>query len=358
MVKFARRKFLVAGVSAASGGAIARSVQAQPAPAAPAPAQNAGEPLDAIVGSDEDEFTGPVNRPNRPAGPPTPPPLPYDRAMSRLLIRCSRLGMEQFERGRRDTRFNGSIRELESYVQELNPYTQVSNFRVLLDATTTLFPSLGRIGRGVAQRVVTPTLVFIGFVLASDRNTIILFRGTSNPKEWMANFQAGQSNYVQSGITRGRVHTGFLRLYNQLSGEVRRIANQLNPERPCFIAGHSLGGALATLAAADLAHNYPNLRNQIRLYSYGAPRVGNQAFVEFLGAIAPNSYRIFNVSDMVPMVPPSEALEQQYNHWGEEWMFLDYAQGSVGLSHSTSVYQVAIDRQIETNAMPNFPTSC
>ncbi|WP_263971558.1 lipase family protein [Leptolyngbya ohadii] len=99
-------------------------------------------------------------------------------------------------------------------------------------------------------------------------------------------------------------------MYNRLSRQVRRAANTLNPSPPWFIAGHSLGGALATLAAADLAYNYPTIKERIQLYSYGAPRVDNQAFVEFLGTIAPNSYRILNMADMVTMVPPANLVEQ------------------------------------------------
>ncbi|WP_088889653.1 lipase family protein [Leptolyngbya ohadii] len=360
-----RRKFLFVSVTAgiASSG-ITRSVQAQPSPSTSDEIIAdeiiaTDETLDALLGS---EHLTPDRSPDRPSNNlsslSAPPPIHYDRAISRLLIRCSRLGMEQFDQGQRDRRYDGSIRILESFPRELEPYNQVATFRVELDATTTLLPDLGEIGRRLTRRAIPTTLAFIGFVLTSETHNIILFRGTSNPKEWMANFQSGQSNYGRLRGGQGRVHTGFLRLYNRLSRQVRQAASTLNPSLPCFIAGHSLGGALATLAAADLAYHYPTLKDQIRLYTYGAPRVGNQAFVEYLETIAPNSYRVLNMSDMVTMVPPANLREQQYSHFGEAWAFLDYAQGSVSLSHSTSIYQTAIDSRIETNTIPNFPTSC
>ncbi|GAB4373438.1 MAG: hypothetical protein Kow00121_16690 [Elainellaceae cyanobacterium] len=302
MSSISRRKFLFASVTAGiASREVTRSAQAQPSQ--PTPDEiiadeiiATDETLDAIFGS---ESLAPSRSPVNPLGLSTSPSIPYDRAMSRLLIRCSQLGMEQFTQGQRDRRYEGSIRDLESFPRELEQYTQVATFRVELDVTTTLLPDLSQLGRQIVGRIIPSTLAFIGFVLASEANNIILFRGTSSPKEWMANFQSRQSNYVKSRTVQGRVHRGFLRLYNRLPRQVQQAANTLDPSLPCFIAGHSLGGALATLAAADLAYNYPMLKDQIRLYSYGAPRVGNQAFVE-----------------------------------------------------------LAIDNQIETNTVPNFPISC
>jgi len=358
MAKFDRRRFLFTGLTAGlSGSAIAQTAHAQSASTNPTdPTERNNAVLDAIIGERE-LTTG--DRPSRSSPDLSSTPIiPYDRAMSRLLIQCSQLGMEQFERGQTDPRFNGSIQELASYTSALDAYTQIATFGVSLDATTTLFPSLGRVGRGVSRRIVAPTLVTFGFVLAAPTNNIILFRGTANPKEWLANFQANQSAFVQSRQVRGQVHTGFLRLYDDLTGQVRRAVNRLNPRLPCFVAGHSLGGALATLATADLASNYPNFKDQLRLYTYGAPRVGDRAFAEFVRTTAPNSYRVFNLSDMVSMVPPADALEQQYSHAGQPWGFVDYAEGSVGLSHSTTTYRLAIEGQIEVSPLPRFPAAC
>ncbi|GAP98980.1 lipase [Leptolyngbya sp. NIES-2104] len=266
------------------------------------------------------------------------PTIAYDRAISRILIQCSQIGMEQFEQKRRDPQFNGAIRSLPSYSDRLDRYTQIATFNVRLDATTTLLRNLSPIGNRITQRIVKPTQAFIGFALTTSEHNLIVFRGTSNPKEWIANFQATQSDYLQAGTKRGRVHTGFLRLYEQLSEQVRQVANQLNPALPCFVVGHSLGGALATLATADLAQN-SKLKNQLRLYSYAAPRVGDRAFVQYLNTIAPNNYRIINLADIVPMVPPSNLRNQEYHHAGQEWVFLDYAGGEMGTSHAVSLYR-------------------
>jgi hypothetical protein len=357
MVKINRRRLLLSGFTAAGmtgSAAIAQSVQAQtqrnPNPVA-APANS--DTVDAIFGAAA-ELPAPSSPTQSATSQPT---IPYDREISKLLIRCSHLGIEQFERGQRDPRYNGSIRLLDSYSSRFDRYAQMATFTATLDATTTLLPNLGNLGNRLIGRIVTPRQVFFGFVLTSDTHNIIVFRGTSNPKEWIANFQANQSNYVQGGVNRGRVHTGFLRLYTQLSPQVQRAAKQFKPALPCFVTGHSLGGALATLATTDLTHNNRALQN-IQLYSYAAPRIGDGAFANYINTIAPNTFRIINLSDIVPMVPPTTLRAQEFTHAGQEWVFLDYAGGDVSATHTTTRYQMAIDQQVETNQILSFPTAC
>ena len=54
------------------------------------------------------------------------------------------------------------------------------------------------------------------------------------------------------------------------------------PELPNYVAGHSLGGALAQLAAHDIQtefkQQYPQL--WVSCYTLGGPRVGNRAFAD------------------------------------------------------------------------------
>ena len=50
-------------------------------------------------------------------------------------------------------------------------------------------------------------------------------------------------------------------------------------ECDCLRAGHSLGGALATLAAYDLKSRFRRL--PVHVYTFGAPRTGNKAFARW-----------------------------------------------------------------------------
>lgn len=353
MSQLNRRRLLLSGLSAGLAvPAIAQTVQAQtPTPNRPTLSLPQIEGLETIFGSDGTRSPQSVVR--------FSPTVPYNRAMSLRLIGCSQLGIAQFERGEKEPNFDGNIRNLANYPAELNRYTQVASFTAVLDATTTLFTNLGELGERIARRILRPRQVFLGFALTSPTDNIIVFRGTMNPKEWIANFQARQSDYPRSRQIQGRVHTGFLRLYQQLAGQVRQVADQLNPNLPCYVAGHSLGGALATLAVADLVTNYANLANQLYLYTYASPRVGNEAFATSMRDAVPNSYRVLNFSDVVPMVPPMELSRDRYTHIGQDWMFLNYAGGGdVSDSHAVPIYAEAIARQLETNQMPNFPVAC
>ncbi|KAJ8077505.1 hypothetical protein PM082_001936 [Marasmius tenuissimus] len=93
--------------------------------------------------------------------------------------------------------------------------------------------------------------------------------------------------------------------------------------------GHSLGGALSTLAAVTLRQTY-NHKVSVRNYSYGAPRVGNKQFADFVnGLLGTNAYRVVHGHDGVPtMIPTSFG----YHHHGVE-----YWQTSDDPTHETTL---------------------
>lgn len=68
------------------------------------------------------------------------------------------------------------------------------------------------------------------------------------------------------------------------------------PELEMLLAGHSLGGALATLAAYDLkgVARKLNLEVEISVYTFGAPRVGNHAFAEDFDTIINDCFHVVN----------------------------------------------------------------
>ncbi len=61
-------------------------------------------------------------------------------------------------------------------------------------------------------------------------------------------------------------------------------------------AGHSLGGALATLAAYDVAKalEAAGLRAHLACYTFGAPRTGNHAFALDYRETVPDTWGIIN----------------------------------------------------------------
>ena len=79
------------------------------------------------------------------------------------------------------------------------------------------------------------------------------------------------------------------------------------------MTGYSLGSALTTIAALDLHAIFGKVD---QLYTYGEPRVGNEAFASFVTASIPERYRVIHYADIVPHVPPQ--LPVPYAHFANE----------------------------------------
>merc|ERR1711916_55493 len=75
-----------------------------------------------------------------------------------------------------------------------------------------------------------------------------------------------------------KIHRGFDRAYHAIQRMVEEVTALVEeyPAFPVYVTGHSLGGALATLAALDLTVLKPKI--PVHVYTFGAPRVGNDAF--------------------------------------------------------------------------------
>ncbi|RNE96141.1 lipase, partial [Trypanosoma rangeli] len=83
-----------------------------------------------------------------------------------------------------------------------------------------------------------------------------------------------------------------------------------HPRLPVLITGHSLGGAMAELAAAEFASRpyASGAVPRIELYTFGAPRVGNTEFANWIVALFCSGghevYRVTHMRDPVPHLPP------------------------------------------------------
>ena len=102
--------------------------------------------------------------------------------------------------------------------------------------------------------------------------------------------------------TGGRIHEGFQAAFGKVALAVQKQLNQESlGTKPLFITGHSLGGALATIAARELSHQ----GGIAACYTYGSPRVGDDEWVASMKAPV---YRLVNAADGVTMLPPSTTL--------------------------------------------------
>jgi pimeloyl-ACP methyl ester carboxylesterase len=111
----------------------------------------------------------------------------------------------------------------------------------------------------------------------------------------------------------GKIHRGFDKALDEVWTDVLADLDQLT-DRPLWITGHSLGGALATLAAA-------RYKKTQAVYTYGSPRVGDG---EFKRRFHTPAFRFVHHKDVVTKVPP-----RPYHHVGQLYR-LD-AQGRLAL---------------------------
>lgn len=166
--------------------------------------------------------------------------------------------------------------------------------------------------------VTGPSIVNSGNTMAA-----FVFRGTESIAEWMDDILV--SNQTELPNELGMVHEGFNSIYNGLSytnvntqdsGEsLSTVLSYLYSSAGAadlVITGHSLGGALATLMAMDIAANPPgfgSFTSTSTCYTFGSPRVGDPTFAKnFNGYIASGTivnYRVANGLDIVPKLPPN-----------------------------------------------------
>ncbi|WP_338779937.1 lipase family protein [Metabacillus sp. FJAT-52054] len=186
---------------------------------------------------------------------------------------------------------------------------------------------------------------WFGFILESEDAVVIAFRGTQSDADWIADATIRQAPYLYIQ-NAGLVHQGFQSIYSTCRDEIFQAYHSLAKEKNLFITGHSLGGALAVLHAADAAAN-SGFRS-IVMYNYGAPRVGDGQFASLYDKLVPNSIRFVNTADLVPKLPPIfvynpiTKLKYFYQHVQTPFTFT-IDTGSIAGNHMPDTYFLGIE---------------
>ncbi|CAM4019692.1 lipase family protein [Paenibacillus alkaliterrae] len=186
-----------------------------------------------------------------------------------------------------------------------------------------------------------------GFVLTSERASVLAFRGSGSAVDWVADFIAQQTSY-RPVKNAGLTHKGFTDIYMSARNQIINIVKQLPADRPLFVTGHSLGGALATLASIDLAVN--SAFNNPIVYTFGAPRVGDPRFVSKYNATVASHWRFQNEFDIVPHLPtlvyqsPKTKQTYYYMHVKGE-VKRSFRMGSIAGNHVLPSYFADLARE-------------
>jgi hypothetical protein len=184
---------------------------------------------------------------------------------------------------------------------------------MLAEVTTTEMGTWVFCLMGAAQ-LGTDTLAFIA---ANAASVFVCFRGTQDLRNWITDLDCRRVATQVQGSNKAEVHAGFRDALNSVLPGLRETLTRLAAGKAnVFFTGHSLGGALAMLAAGwwETGIALPSARQW--LYTFGQPRVGNAAWTAWYDrCLKDRSWRVVHAEDIVPRVP---WLLHSYRHAGHE----------------------------------------
>ncbi|KAK6984874.1 Alpha/Beta hydrolase protein [Favolaschia claudopus] len=156
-----------------------------------------------------------------------------------------------------------------------------------------------------------PPLGTQGFIARDDARMeiVVAFRGTADLKDVLTDVEFDLRPFESPGIMEGSlVHHGFLDAYSNVAQDVVRYVKQqlvAHPGYRVILTGHSLGGAIAAIAAPSLKPVLGTVT--LKLYTFGQPRVGNVNFARSVETILgqENIFRAVHTMDGVPTMVPT-----------------------------------------------------
>lgn len=134
-----------------------------------------------------------------------------------------------------------------------------------------------------------------------ENDIFLMFRGTTG-----SNYGADIISDLRLGVETSKtglpVHIGFNTAFcSMIPGIEEFLGKNVDALGTIHVIGHSLGGAVAAIAAEWLSLR----RKNIKLYTFGAPKPGLEFFADKLtsNVRAENIHRVYHATDVVPMVP-------------------------------------------------------
>lgn len=140
---------------------------------------------------------------------------------------------------------------------------------------------------------------------------VLGFRGTesSNLVDWQKNFKVKLVD-TRIGSKSVKLHEGFGDRYQDISAWFERNYRDIPRDYTIMLTGHSLGGALAIVAAAYAGHRLR--RRPDSVITFASPFVGDEAFRKYYTEMVgcDRTLRITNKGDIITSV----AFDQRYTH--------------------------------------------
>jgi len=176
----------------------------------------------------------------------------------------------------------------------------------------------------------TGTQVGISSAAAPDgtRDIYITFTGTTSHTDWLkTNIRIEDVTYPRAWLCdstekeekNAMVHAGFLAAYASIRDKVWDLVSDFILRTAAsgriVICGHSLGGAVATIAAMDLMCKLePAQKPKTHIVSFGSPHVGDASFARLFNSRVPHSDRVVTVYDPIPNILTSRYVHVKGAH--------------------------------------------
>ena len=178
-----------------------------------------------------------------------------------------------------------------------------------INENNTIKQNLSRSDLSLITFLKTPTSNLPAGVIFEDtasKSAIVLFRGTRSKQEGELDLMFNVtfprfSSDTQKQWGQVRVHEGFMDYYDGFRDHLRETLDEMKCSN-LYIFGHSLGGAVATLALYDITVSlklFPT--KNVYVNTIGCPRVGNTDFCKALRDC--NLFRLHNSADVFVTVP-------------------------------------------------------
>uniref|UniRef100_A0AC35GDI2 Fungal lipase-like domain-containing protein n=1 Tax=Panagrolaimus sp. PS1159 TaxID=55785 RepID=A0AC35GDI2_9BILA len=171
-------------------------------------------------------------------------------------------------------------------------------------------------------------------VLHTEQMIVISFRGTNSKEQLVP--EAWDYDDFQPFLG-GKVALYFYRGFYDIwiNGTMKDSVNTLKnkyPKYDIYVLGHSLGGAMAALAAVTIVTTNIKPLENVHVYTFGQPRTGNEDFANAFNNLGIETYRIVHDRDPVPHAPPLDTFLNKYgdyyHHGAEVWYNNDMATDS------------------------------
>ncbi|KAK6746668.1 hypothetical protein RB195_000129 [Necator americanus] len=154
-------------------------------------------------------------------------------------------------------------------------------------------------------------------VLNGDNAIVLGFRGTDGflqlVQEADKSVLKSQVSWIAGGKVSKYFNDAFMSIWN---GGMKDDFNTLRAKYPTYqvwVTGHSLGGAMASLAASYIVAAKLVPAANVELVTFGQPRTGNKEFSAAHDSQMPYSFRVTHWRDVVPHIP-LEDMEGYYHH--------------------------------------------